>query len=180
MVPFLWDRRRGYRAGVRTSVDVHNFLIERDAPHEVVPTRGRLRSADRIASALDLPPDQVGKVVIFEGRAGPIAAVVPAGHEPDPSLVAKALGRGRVRPATEDRALELTGYLAESIPPAGLPNGFAVVIDTSLDRDEVLYFIGGESRSVLKIRGKDLARATKARVAPILSAPPTGRSSRHP
>ena len=51
---------------MRTSVDVHNFLVEREVPHEVVPTRGRLRSAERISSVLDLPPDQVGKVVIFE------------------------------------------------------------------------------------------------------------------
>jgi prolyl-tRNA editing enzyme YbaK/EbsC (Cys-tRNA(Pro) deacylase) len=161
-------------------VDVHNYLVEHDAPHEVVPTRGRLRSAERIASVLDLPPDQVGKVVIFESRTEPIAAVVPAGREPDPILVGKAVRRGRLSAATDDRASELTEYLAESIPPAGLPNGFVVVLDDSLDRDEVLYFTGGEVRAVLKIRGKDLARATQARVAPIVQARRTATPRRQP
>ena len=156
-------------------MDVHNFLVERDVPHEVVPTRGRLRSAERISSVLDLPPDQVGKVVIFESRSEPIAAVVPAGQEPDPTLLVKAVKRGRLSPANDERASELTEYLAESVPPAGLPNGFMVVLDDSLDRDDVLYFAGGEVRAVLKIRGKDLVRATKARVAPIVH--PRGSSS---
>jgi len=42
-----------------------------------------------------------------------------------------------------------------------------VVVDDSLDRDAVLYFPGGEVRSVLKVRGTDLVRATDAVVAPI-------------
>jgi prolyl-tRNA editing enzyme YbaK/EbsC (Cys-tRNA(Pro) deacylase) len=53
----------------------------------------------------------------------------------------------------------------------GLPPSFAVVIDRSLDSDAVLYFPGGEARSVLKIRGKDLVKATRAKVASILAPP---------
>ena len=63
---------------MRSSVDVHNYLIERDVPHEVFPTRGRLRSPERIAAVLDLPRDEVGRVVIFEGSSAPVAAVVPS------------------------------------------------------------------------------------------------------
>jgi prolyl-tRNA editing enzyme YbaK/EbsC (Cys-tRNA(Pro) deacylase) len=160
-------------------VDVHNYLLERDVPHEVVPTRGRLRSPERIASVLDLPPDQVGKVIIFESPSTPVAVVVPSGRDPDPSLVGKAARRGELHAASDDRASVLTGYLSESIPPVGLANDFIVVVDRSLDRDDVLYFVGGEVRSVLKIRGKDLVRATRARVASILLSGPT-RSRRSP
>ena len=156
-------------------MDVHNYLVERDAPHEVFPTRGRLRSPDRIASVHDLPPEEVGRAVIFEGSSAPVAVVVPVGREPDPILVGKATGSPQILPATDDRASELTGYLAESIPPAGLPEGFVVLVDRSLDRDDVLYFAGGEVRVVLKIRGKDLVRATRALVASISGPGPDSR-----
>lgn len=161
-------------------MDVHNYLVEHDAPHEVFPARGRLRFPERIASILDLPPEEVGKVIIFESPSSPVAAIIPAGRDPDPTLVGKAARRGSLQPATNDRASELTGYLAESIPPAGLPEDFVVVVDRSFDRDAVLYFAGGEARAVLKIRGKDLVRATSARVAPILLAGPRakGRDAR--
>jgi prolyl-tRNA editing enzyme YbaK/EbsC (Cys-tRNA(Pro) deacylase) len=153
---------------VRSSVDVHNYLVERDAPHELVPARGRFRSPDRMAAALGLQSEQVGRVVIFESGDGPLAAVVPSDSEPDPQRVSSAAGQPSVQAADDARASELTGYLPEAIPPAGLPDTFKVVIDDSLNRDDVLYFPGGEPRAVLKIRGTDLARATDAMLGAIV------------
>jgi prolyl-tRNA editing enzyme YbaK/EbsC (Cys-tRNA(Pro) deacylase) len=152
-------------------VDVHNFLIEREIPHELFPARGRLRSPELLAAVLDLPPAEVGKVVVYEGQEGPVAAVVPSGHEPDSQRVRRASGQPDIEPVTDDRASELTGYLPESLPPAGLPDSFTVILDRALNRDRVLYFAGGEARSVLKIRGKDLVRATNAKVASIAARP---------
>jgi prolyl-tRNA editing enzyme YbaK/EbsC (Cys-tRNA(Pro) deacylase) len=152
---------------VRTSVDVHNFLVDREVPHEVFSTRGRLRSAERIAGVLGLPPEDVGKVVVFEGRGRPVAVAVPAGADPDLHLVRAAVGENDLRRVSRTRASELTGYLYESIPPVGLPKGFRLVLDRSLHRDAVLYFPGGEARSVLKVRGTDLARATGSVVAEV-------------
>jgi prolyl-tRNA editing enzyme YbaK/EbsC (Cys-tRNA(Pro) deacylase) len=156
---------------VRGSVDVHNFLVERDVPHEVLPVPGRLRSAERLAALLELPLDEVGKVVVYEGAGGGVAAVVPAGCTPDTERIRKATGRSDLQQASDDRAAELTGYLAESLPPVGLPGEFTVVMDRSLARDSVLYFPAGEARAVLKIRGKDLARSTRAKVARIAGPP---------
>jgi prolyl-tRNA editing enzyme YbaK/EbsC (Cys-tRNA(Pro) deacylase) len=152
---------------VRTSVDVHNFLVERDVAHEVFPVRGRLRSPERLAAILELPPEEVGKVLVFEGTEGAVAAVVPAGRTADTTRVRKAAERPDLEPAADDRAAALTEYLPESLPPVGLPDGVPLILDRSLARDIVLYFPGGESRAVLKIRGKDLVRAARAKVATI-------------
>ena len=155
---------------MRTSVDVTNFLIERDVPHEVFRTRGRLRSAEWLADVLELPRGEVGKVILLEGAAALVAAVVPAGSRPDVGRIRRLCKTRDLALVTAERASELTEYLSESLPPAGLPNGIRVVIDRSLDRGDVLYFAGGEPRSVLKIRGRDLVSATAATVASI-SAP---------
>jgi prolyl-tRNA editing enzyme YbaK/EbsC (Cys-tRNA(Pro) deacylase) len=157
---------------VRTSVDVHNFLIERDVHHELFSARGRFRVPDRIAAVLDLPAEAVGKVVLFEGPGGSVAAVVPIGSSPDPDRLGKASGKSGLNPAPEERIFELTDYLPESTPPAGLPPKITIVVDRSLARDDVLYFPGGEARAVLKIRGKDLVKATEAKVASIVATRP--------
>jgi prolyl-tRNA editing enzyme YbaK/EbsC (Cys-tRNA(Pro) deacylase) len=162
---------------VRSSVDVHNFLVERDIAHEVLSTRGRLRSAERMAAVLGLPPAEVGKVRILEGPEGPVAAVVASDRSLDESKVARAIGRNSLEPARDERASEITEYLTEVVPPVGLPDGIPLVVDRPLNRDVVLYFPAGEVRAVLKIRGKDLVEATKATVAPI-SAPSPQRTSR--
>jgi prolyl-tRNA editing enzyme YbaK/EbsC (Cys-tRNA(Pro) deacylase) len=152
---------------MRSSVDVHNHLVERDIKHEVFNLKGRLRTAEQIASVLDLPREHVGKVVILETDKGPVAALVAAGQTPDLELVKQALSVSDVKPAPPPRASELSDYLAESIPPVGLPSGLAVLIDEPLAKQEVLYFHGGEASAVLKVRGDDLARAADAIVAPI-------------
>ena len=155
---------------MRSSVDVHNYLVERDIPHEVFSARGRLRSAERIAAVLDLSPAEVGKVMIFEGAGGAIAAIVASDRAPDQAKVARAAGFETAEPARDERASEITEYLTEAIPPAGLPSEIRIIVDRPLNRDAVLYFPGGEVRSVLKIRGKDLVRATEAKVAAITAS----------
>ncbi len=154
---------------MRTSVDVHNFLVERDVPHEVFLARGRLRSAEQIARVLDLPEDEVGKVVLYESAPRGVAAVLPVACRTDARRIQRAANVPDLRRTTLARSAELTEFLPECIPPAGLPDGIAVVVDESLDREDVLYFAAGEPRVILKIRGNDLIRATAAVVAPIAS-----------
>lgn len=166
---------------MRTSVDVHTFLIEREIPHEVFLTTGRLRSPERLAAVLGLPQSDVARVVVFDGDVGPVAAVLPARAEPDAEALGDAVGARTLTRASDPRASELTGYLAESIPPAGLPRSFTIAMDDSLERDAVLYVPGGEVRSVLKVRGTDLVRATGAIVASIaVPAEAAGAAARAP
>ncbi|HJV05614.1 MAG TPA: YbaK/EbsC family protein [Actinomycetota bacterium] len=151
---------------MRTSVDVHNFLLERDVPHEFVRTRGRLREPERLAAVLGLPPNQVGKVELFEASRGRlVAALVPAGRSADPRKVARAIPTATLQEVGPDRTTDLTEYLPEALPPVGLPNGTVAIVDRSLSDQEILYFPGGETSSVLKIRAGDLVRATSGKVA---------------
>jgi Ala-tRNA(Pro) deacylase len=154
---------------VRTSVDVHNFLVERGVQHELFSARGRFRVPERISEGLDLPPDQVAKVLVFEGPQGPVAAVIPIGSLVDDQRLRKASGQPTLHVAADDRTFELTDYLPESTPPAGLPAGFTTVVDRSLAHQDVLYSPGGEARAILKIRGRDLVKATRAKVAAIVA-----------
>jgi Cys-tRNA(Pro)/Cys-tRNA(Cys) deacylase len=149
---------------MRTSVDVHNFLLEREIPHELVPVRGRLRSPDRTAAVLGLPPGQVGRVVVLEATKGLVAVLIPAGSDPDLRRVAMATPSPSLAELGPEQVAELTDFLAEAVPPVGLPGGTRVIMDRTLADQEVLYFTGGEPSTLLKIRPDDLVRATDAKV----------------
>ena len=150
---------------MRNSVDVHNFLLERQIPHELVPLRGRLRTPDHIAAVLGLEPDQVGKVVVLGTGKGLVAVLVPSNKEPDLRRIAVAAPTPTLRELTASEVTDATDYLAESVPPVGLPDGTRSIIDAALGEQEVLYFSGGEASTLLKIRPDDLRRATGAKVA---------------
>lgn len=152
---------------MRTSIDVHNYLLERDVPHELVSVRGRLRSPDRTAAVLDLPPEQVGRVAVYQGSKALVAALVPAGREVDLRRVAVAAPTPTLAELDPDQVAELTDFLGEAVPPAGLPNGTRVIMDRTLADQEVLYFPGGDPSTLLKIRPHDLVRATGAKVTKV-------------
>jgi prolyl-tRNA editing enzyme YbaK/EbsC (Cys-tRNA(Pro) deacylase) len=79
--------------------------------------------------------------------------------------VARAVPTPTLQAIGPDRATDLTEYLPEALPPVGLPNAPTVIMDRALADQEVLYFPGGETSSVLKIRAADLVRASEASVA---------------
>jgi Cys-tRNA(Pro)/Cys-tRNA(Cys) deacylase len=152
---------------MRTSVDVHNFLVERDVPHELVQLRGRLRSPGRmarIAAVLGLPAEQVGKVVVLLGSKDLVAVLIPSDREVDLRRVAVAARTPSLEELSSARVTDLTDYFSESVPPAGLPDGTRVIMDRTLADQEVLYFAGGEPTTLLKIRPDDLVRASGAKV----------------
>ncbi|HYH27222.1 MAG TPA: YbaK/EbsC family protein [Actinomycetota bacterium] len=155
---------------MRTSVDVHNFLLERGVPHELVPVRGRIRP-DSVAAVLGLPANQVGRVSLLRGNVdgedAVVAALVPADREVDPSRAAGVVGAAALEEVPAEEATDLTGFLNEAIPPGPFPSGTISVLDAALADEEVLYFPGGEPSSVLKIRTADLIRAVDATVGPV-------------
>jgi Cys-tRNA(Pro)/Cys-tRNA(Cys) deacylase len=153
---------------MRNSVDVHNFLLERSVPHELVPVRGRFRSADRIAAVLGLEPEQVGKVVILGASRGLVAVLIPSNREPDLRRVAVAVPSPTLRELTTDEITDATDFLAEAVPPVGLPQGTQAIMDGRLAEQEVLYFSGGEGSTLLKIRPEDLRWAIGAKVAKVV------------
>jgi Cys-tRNA(Pro)/Cys-tRNA(Cys) deacylase len=156
---------------VRTSVDVHNALVEREVPHELVPVRGRLRKPDRIAAALGLRPEEVGRVSLFEGDGRVVAALTSLADRADPARVAAAAGIPKMREVRPARTSAITGFLSGALPPVGLPETIQVLLDEPLAGAEIVYFSGGEASSVLKLRGADLVRATGATIAPLSRTP---------
>ncbi|MFN2544378.1 MAG: aminoacyl-tRNA deacylase [Actinomycetota bacterium] len=141
--------------------------MERDVQHELFRVRGRLRTPERLAAVLELPPEEVGKVVVFEGAEGPVVALVPSDRDPDPKRVGLAANAKDLTKVSPARASQLSDYIPDAIPPVALPSEFRVLMDASLAEREVVYFHAGDSSAVLKLRGADLARAAAATVAPL-------------
>ena len=150
---------------MRSSVDVHNYLVERDIQHELFRVRGRLRTPERLAAVLDLPAEQVGRVVVYESNGALIAVLVGLDKSPDPKRVKRAAKASDIAEASSSRASELADYIPDAIPPVALPPGFTVVMDRELASQDIVYFQAGDATAVLKLRGADLARAADAKLA---------------
>src|SRR5437763_4273435 len=149
---------------MRSSVDVHNYLVERDVRHELFTVRGRLRTPERLAAVLELPAEQVGRVVLYETDSGPVVALVASDRTPDTDRVKRAVKAAELTQASPARASQLSDFIPDALPPVALPSKFRVLMDRALAKQEVVYFHAGDPASVLKLRGRDLARPPAATV----------------
>src|SRR5437764_14851945 len=98
---------------MRSSVDVHNYLVERDIKHELFTVRGRLRTPERLAAVLELPLEQVGRVAVFETESEPVVALVSADRVPDAGKVKGAAAAKQLVPASPSRVSELTDFIPD-------------------------------------------------------------------
>ena len=155
---------------MRSSIDVHNHLLDEDVPHEISQLPGPLRDLTTAPGVLGLPAEAVGRPTVLTDRKGCVVVLAPAHQEVDVRSVAELLDRKQLAPLAADRAPGLTGYLLGVTPPVGLACSAVVVLDECIAAQDVVYTGAGETGLILKVRGRDLVKATSAVVARVTRA----------
>jgi prolyl-tRNA editing enzyme YbaK/EbsC (Cys-tRNA(Pro) deacylase) len=163
---------------VKGALDVHRELLARGVPHEMVRLPGRATTADDLPRLLGLPSGCVAvrcyEAVRPEGVVF-VAVLVPAGREPHPDALRKALGAEEVRPARAEAVNAVTDFSAGLVSPVGLPPEVELLADAALGASDVSYCPVGEGEVVLGIRTRDLLVATGARAASLTAVAPASR-----
>jgi Cys-tRNA(Pro)/Cys-tRNA(Cys) deacylase len=155
---------------VRGALDVHQELLARAVPHEVVRLRSRVLTADDLPRVMGLEQGCVTvRCYLVERDSGSsfAAVLVPAGTVPVPSRLLEALDACSVRPARPDQVNAVTDYAAGLVCPVGLSSQVELVVDREIEQTGTCYCALGEGGVALGIRTRDLLEATGARVAPL-------------
>jgi Cys-tRNA(Pro)/Cys-tRNA(Cys) deacylase len=152
---------------VRSSIDVHNHLLDDDVVHELSQLPGPLRDLSTAPGVLGLPPQAVGRPTLLADDDGCVVVLAPADAEVDTASVAELLGRLDLDPVPPDRAPGLTGYLLAFVPPVALECRSTLFVDEQVADQDVVYAAAGEPGVILKVRAADLIKATSAVVASI-------------
>ena len=71
------------------------------------------------------------------------------------------VGRSRIRMATEDEVLEVTGYRVGTVSPFGLRNPVRVLVDASVLQEEEISTGSGIRNVAIILKSADLRRALK-------------------
>jgi Cys-tRNA(Pro)/Cys-tRNA(Cys) deacylase len=130
-----------------------------------------LRDAEAIASALDLPAEQVFKTLVVlspEPGKKAILTMIPADAQLDLKRLAAALGAKKLKMATHREAEELTGLQVGGISALALLNkAFTVYIDTAALNHAQICVSAGKRGLQLQLAPQDLIKLSNARQAEI-------------
>src|SRR5215510_3968252 len=136
-----------------TSPDVNRLpaslaLKQLGIPHRVFKHETPVTSFEQAAADRGQRPEQIVRSILFQIRDGEFVMVLMAGPaQIDWKKLRQLVKRSRIRMATEEEVLEVTGYRVGTVSPFGLKNQVRVMIDASVLKEEEIS-IGSGIRSV--------------------------------
>jgi Cys-tRNA(Pro) deacylase len=135
-------------------------LEQLNIPHQVFQHTMPIHSFEQAAADRKQQPEQIVRSILFQIRPQEFVMVLMAGREQvDWKKFRQLLGRSRVRMATEEEVLEVTGYRVGTVSPFGLKNPIRVLIDESVLQEEEISTGSGVRQMAIIMKSADLRQA---------------------
>lgn len=129
-------------------------------PHRVFRHAQPVTSFEQAARERGQRPGQIVRSILFQVRAGEFVMVLMAGMaQVDWKKLRQRVKRSRVRMATEEEVLEVTGYRIGTVSPFGVRNRVRVLMDASVLREEEISIGSGVRNVAIIMRSEDVRRA---------------------
>jgi Ala-tRNA(Pro) deacylase len=123
-----------------------------------------VRTSAEAAAVRGTPLGAGAKALVVRADDRPVHLVLPADRRIDNGRLRRVLEVRRVRFATPDELLALTGCVPGAVPPFGNLFGLPVLVDEELTRCPEIAFNAGSRAVSITMRCADLVRLAEARV----------------
>lgn len=135
-------------------------LDKRNIPHQVFRHETSVTSFEQAAADRNQRPEQIVRSILFQIRPEEFMMILVAGREQvDWKKLRQLVGRSRVRMATEEEVLDVTGYRVGTVSPFGMKNQVKVLIDESVLKEEEISIGSGVRNMAIILKSADLRQA---------------------
>lgn len=135
-------------------------LEKLSVPHRIFKHETPVTSFEQAAADRNQRPGQIVRSILFNIRPEEFLMVLVAGPDQiDWKKLRQLVKRSRVRMATEEEVLEVTGYRVGTVSPFGLRNQVKVLIDASVLKEEEVSIGSGVRSTAIILKTDDLRRA---------------------
>jgi Cys-tRNA(Pro) deacylase len=129
-------------------------------PHRIFRHEAPVTSFEQAAADRNQRPEQIVRSILFQVGPEEFMMVLVAGREQvDWKKLRQLVKRSRVRMATEEEVLEVTGYRIGTVSPFGLKNPVRIVIDPSVLKEEEISIGSGIRNMAIIMKSADVRRA---------------------
>ena len=135
-------------------------LQKLNVPHRIFEHETPVTSLEQAAADRHQRPQQIVRSILFQIRTEEFLMVLVAGPaQIDWRKLRQLVKRSRVRMASEEEVLAVTGYRVGTVSPFGLPRPLKVLIDASVLREEEISIGSGVRNTAILMKSEDLRRA---------------------
>jgi len=129
-------------------------------PHSLFHHEKPVNSFEEAAEARKQRPEQIVRSILFQVRPGEFVMALMAGRaQVDWKKLRQLVKRSRVRMATEEEVLEITGYRIGTVSPFGLKNQVRLFMDPSVLAEEDISIGSGVRNTAIVMKSTDVHRA---------------------
>ena len=135
-------------------------LEQANVSHQVFRHENPVYSLEQAASERDQRPEQVVRSILFQVRSEEFVMVLVAGPaQVDWKKLRQLVKRSRIRMATEEEVLEVTGYRVGTVSPFGVKAPVRVLVDESVLKEEEVSLGSGVRNTAIVMKSSDLYQA---------------------
>jgi Cys-tRNA(Pro) deacylase len=149
--------------------DLQRFIDTNGITAAIIPLDAHTATVADAARALEVDAAQIIKSLVFIVDGDPLLVINNGQARVDRKKLAALLGVGRkrVKFATPDQALAITGYVVGSMPPFGHRQTLKTLVDTAVTGLDTVYGGGGALDAMLRLTTTELLRVTAAEVVAV-------------
>jgi prolyl-tRNA editing enzyme YbaK/EbsC (Cys-tRNA(Pro) deacylase) len=150
--------------------DLQRFMQDHSVPGEILRLEVPTPTVESAARAVNARPEQIIKSILFLVDDLPVLAIACGLSNIGRRAIADLYGVGkkRVKLATADRVLEISGYEVGAMPPFGHRFPLATLMDRKVLDVPEAYAGGGAENTLVHLDPHDILRVTGAKVMDLL------------
>jgi prolyl-tRNA editing enzyme YbaK/EbsC (Cys-tRNA(Pro) deacylase) len=152
-----------------TSESLQQFIEAHQIEATILPMEGHTPTVSDAARELKVSTDQIIKSLVFICDETPLLVINNGLSRVDRRKLAAYLevGRKKVKFASADQALAITGFVVGSMPPFGHRQTLRTLVDPAVLALDTLYGGGGAIDAMMRLSPQELLRVTGAETVPI-------------
>jgi prolyl-tRNA editing enzyme YbaK/EbsC (Cys-tRNA(Pro) deacylase) len=149
-----------------TSTDLQAFMQERGIHGEMLHLDVPTPTVETAAQAVGTRVERIVKSILFVIEGQPVLAITCGTSYVDRRAIASmfSVGRKRVKLASAETVLEISGYEVGAMPPFGHLRKLPTLLDRGVLEHPEVYAGGGAENVLVRMEPEEILRATQAQV----------------
>jgi prolyl-tRNA editing enzyme YbaK/EbsC (Cys-tRNA(Pro) deacylase) len=150
--------------------ELDHYMQEHSIPGQIMRLDVPTPTVESAANAVNTSPDQIIKSILFVVDEQPVLAIASGLSNIDRRAIADlfGVGRKRVKLASAETVLEISGYEVGAMPPFGHRKKLKTLIDPRVLEFPEAYAGGGAENVLVHLNPQDLLQATGGTVLDML------------
>ena len=152
-----------------TSADLRKFIAAQHIDATILHLGAHTSTVSDAARELGVDTDQIIKSLIFMIEDRPLLVINNGTARVDRKKLATLLGVGRkrVKFASAEQALAITGFVVGSMPPFGHRQVLRTLVTPAIPRLDLIFGGGGDVDAMMRLTPADLVRVTGAEITDV-------------